>query len=333
LSYQAIKDKVETGRFAPVYVLCGEETFFIDDLANTIQQHVLTEAERDFNQHVFYARDTTPQDVVNVARKYPVFAERQLVMVKEAQHFRKWDAFQQYLENPVPTTVLVICHMHKGIDLRTGFGKLVKKKAEYYKADKIRDHKVPEWIGNYLGQYDKTIDRKSSALIVEHLGNDLAKIANELNKLVLNIPDVRKVSPAHIEDYIGISKDFNAFELSSAVARKDFARAMGIIRYFEQNPKAGPVVFVMTVLYNYFSKIFQLHHNRGLSDSDAAKLIRVYSTYFEDYKLGMANYTLNKTEDIISNIALYDARTKGVGNTGAVSPYELLKELLYRIMK
>ena len=332
MSFQAIKSSIEAGKIEPVYFFSGAETYFIDVLADLLQEKVLTEAERDFNQHIFYAKETPPQDVVNVARKYPVFAQRQLVMVKEAQHFKKWDAFAAYLENPVPTTVLVISHMHKALDLRTSFGKLAKKKAVFLKADKIRDYQVPEWIDEYLSHHQKTIDKRSAVLILDHLGNDLAKISNELNKLILNIGENSKVTPSHIEDYIGISKDFNAFELSAAVAKKDFAKAMSIIHYFERNPKAGPIVFILTVLYNYFSKLFQLHYNKGLSDSDAAKLIRVYESYFKDYKLGLSMYPVGKTEEIISNLATYDAKVKGIGNTGAVSPYELLKELLYKIM-
>lgn len=333
MSFEAIKKDIKARKWAPVYCFCGEETYYIDELTNLIMENALTEAERDFNQHVFYAKDSDPQEVVNTARKYPVFAERQLVVVKEAQHFRKWDALEAYIKQPVPSTILVLAHMHKNIDLRTGFGKTVKKQHVYLKANKVKDYQVPKWIATYLAQQGKTMDAKSSALLLEHLGNDLSKIANELNKVVLNIGEKRAITPEHIEKYIGISKDFNAFELSAAVASRDYARAMNIIHYFEKNPKAGPMVFVLTVLYNFFSKIYQLQLNRGMADSDAAKLIRVPHFYFKDYKQGMANYPLRKTESIIADLARYDAKAKGIGNTGAIGPYELLKELLFRIMK
>ncbi|MCP4122454.1 MAG: DNA polymerase III subunit delta [Bacteroidetes bacterium] len=333
MSFQQIKNRIEAGQLKAVYFLSGEETWSIDVLTDLIMEKALTDAERDFNQHIFYGKDSNPQEVLNAARRYPVFAERQLVIVKEAQHFRSFELFETYVQNPAPTTILVFNYKHKSIDQRTAFGKLLKKHTEFMKAMKLKEYAVPEWIKTYVEGKGKSIDPKSSMLIVDHVGNDLAKISNEIDKLLLNIPEkAKKISAQHIEDYIGISKEFNAFELSAALATKDFSKAMRIIHYFGQNPKAGPLIFVLTVMFNYFTKIFQLHLNKGLSDSDAAKLVRVNPYYFKDYKSGMKHYNLARTEKIIEYIAEYDARGKGVGSTNAVTSYELMKELIYKIM-
>ena len=345
MSFQQIKNRIEAGQFKPVYFLSGEETWSIDVLTELIIEKALTDAERDFNQHLFYGKDSELQEVINVARKYPVFAERQLVIVKEAQHLKsalekphdpknnKINLLVSYLENPVPTTILVFSFKHKSIDQRTAIGKLLKSKTEFLKASKLRDYAVPDWIKTYAQANGRSIDPKSAMLIVDHVGNDLAKISNEMDKLLLNIPaTAKKISAQHIEDYIGISKEFNAFELVGALAKKDFAKAMRIIHYFEQNPKAGPMVFVLTVVYNYFSKLYQLHNNKGLSEKEAATLIRVNSFFFGDYKSGLKHYSPAHTEKVIEYIAHYDARGKGIGSTGAVSNFELLKEMVYKIM-
>lgn len=332
MSFQKIKSEIETGKFAPVYFFSGEETWSIDVLTDLLMDKVLTEAERDFNQHVFYSKDTEPQEVINTARRYPVFSERQLVVLKEGQHYRNWDVFMSYLDNPVPSTVLVINHKHKKVDLRTAFGKAVKKKAVYLHAEKLREHAVPGWIKSYLQGMGKTIDEKSCLLIVDHLGNDLSKISNELDKLGLNLGEVAHVTGHHIEEYIGISKDFNAFELTDALAARDFTKAMRIVLYFEHNPKAGPLVLVLGVLFNFYSKLYQMHHNSGLSDSDIARVVRLPPFVVKEYKQAMRKYPAQKTEDIIGLIARYDAKSKGIGSSGAVSPYALLKELIYKIM-
>jgi len=333
MSFQQIKNRIEAGQLKPVYFFSGEETWSIDVLTDLIMEKALTEAERDFNQHIFYAKDSDPMQVLNAARRYPVFAQRQLVIVKEAQHFRTFEAFESYVKNPPETTILVFNYKHKNVDLRTSFGKLLKKHTEFYKATKLREYAVPDWIKEYAAGMGKSIDPKSAMLILDHVGNDLSKISNEMDKLLLNLPPTaKKITSQHIEDFIGISKEFNAFELTGAMATKDFAKAMRIIHYFGQNPKAGPMIFVLTVLYNYFSKIYQMHNNKGLSDSDMATKIRVNKFFFGDYKNGVRNYGPAKTEKIIEYIAEYDARGKGIGSTGAVSSYELMKEMIYKIM-
>ncbi len=333
MTFEKIKSAISAGKFEPVYFLSGEESYYIDVLTDLLLEKALTETERDFNQHIFYGKDSDPQEIVNAARRYPVFAERQLVLVKEAQHIRNWDAFIAYLDKPVASTILVINYKHKKLDKRTSFGKLVQKKSAFLNAAKLREDKIPEWISNYLRNNKRNISQKSAFLLKEHLGNDLAKITNELDKLLLNIPEGTEIDATHIENHIGISKDFNAFELSAAVASKNYVKAIRIIKYFEQNPKAGPIVFVLTILFNYFTKVFQLHHSRGMSDSDAMRAIGVNPYFFKDYKKGAANYSLNRTELIIAALANTDARAKGIGNTGSIGHYELLKELMYKMMK
>ena len=332
MSFEKIKIAIEAGKFAPVYFFAGEESFYIDELTNLIEKRALTESQRDFNQHVFYGKDSDPQEVVNAARRYPAFSDRQLVLVKEAQHFKNFDVFLPYLENPVASTVLVFNYKHKNLDKRTVFGKLIQKKAVVLDSKKLKDYQIPEWIIDFLKSHNRKINQKSALLLTEHLGNDLAKITNELNKLLLNIDDKTEINADHIEQHIGISKDFNAFELSAAIGSKNYLKAIQIIKYFEKNPKAGPIVFVLSIIFNYFTKIFQLHHSKGMSDSDAMRAIGVNPYFFKDYKEGARNYSLAKTEYILSEIALTDAKAKGIGNTGNIGDFELLKELTFKMM-
>lgn len=333
MSFEKLKSDINAGKFAPVYFLSGEESYYIDVLSDLILEKALTETQRDFNQHIFYGRDSDPQAVVNAARRYPAFSERQVVLVKEAQHFRNWDPFVSYLENPVATTILVFTYKHKKLDKRTSFGKLVQKKSAFLDAKKLREDKIPDWIVGYLKANNRSIDAKSAFLLKEHLGNDLAKITNELDKLLLNIPEGTAITPQHIEEQIGISKDYNAFELSAAIASKDFVKATRIIKYFEQNPKAGPIVLILTIIFNYFTKVYQLHYQKGLHDSEAMKAIGVNPYFFKDYKKGASNYPLHKTEFILSEILNTDARAKGINNTGSIGPYALLNELVFKMMK
>ncbi len=333
MSFEKLKKEILANQFRSIYFLEGEETFYIDKLSDLIEEKALNETEKDFNFHVFYSKDSEPQQILNAARRYPVFAEKQLVMVKEAQHFnKKWEEFLPYVEKPVESTILVFCHKHKNVDKRGTFGKLVRKLPGYLSTKKINDYKVPDWIKQYLNDRNIAIDDKSAYLLTEHLGNDLAKISNELDKLLINVPKGERITPSHIEQFIGISKDFNAFELSNAIAEKNYSKAINIIHYYEQNPKAGPFVLVLASIYNYFSKLFQLHYTKGMSDSDAMRAIKVPPFVFKNYKSGAMKYPLAKTESVIMYLALYDARSKGVGNTNKIGPYELLKELVYKIM-
>lgn len=334
MSFQQIKSSIEAGRLQPVYFFTGEETWAIDTLTDLIIDRALTDAERDFNQHIFYGKDSQPQDVLNVARRYPVFAERQLVVVRESQHWKGYEAFEAYFRQPVETTVLVFNHKYKALDLRTAINKLIKKETVFLKSDKLRDYEVPKWITEYVKNSGKSIDAKSVALIHDHLGNDLPRISNEIDKLLINLPESsQKIQPHHIEEYIGISKDYNAFELAGSLATREYARAMRIVQYFGQNPKAGPFPLVMTVIFNFFCNLYQLQASPGLSDTEASRLLKVNPYFVKDYKTALKHYTPARTEDILGHIALYDARSKGIGNTGNVSEYELLKELLYRIMR
>jgi DNA polymerase-3 subunit delta len=332
MTFEKIKIAIESGKFEPIYFLCGEEAYFIDALTDLLAANVLTEAQRDFNQHLFYARDTDPQEVMNAARRYPVFADRQLIIVKEAQLFKSFDAFIPYVNHPVGSTVLVFNHKHKSLDKRTAFAKALKdKKAVIFEAEKVKEQNIPSWISNHLKSSGYKIDEKSAFLLTEHLGNDLAKIDNELKKLVLSIKDGNIIRDKHIEEFIGISKDFNAFEFTQAVTSKNYPKAMNILFYFEKNPKAGPIEFVLILLYGFFSKLYQLHLSGGMSDADVAKAIGINPYFLKDYKSGVRLYSLPKTEQIISEIAETDAKSKGINNSG-VGRYELLKELIFRIM-
>jgi DNA polymerase-3 subunit delta len=332
MTFEKIKTAIESGKFEPIYIFSGEESYFIDVLTDLLVANALTESQRDFNQHIFYAKDTEPQTILNTARQYPVFSDRQLIIVKEAQQFKSLDAFMPYILHPVASTILVFSHKHKKIDKRTAFAKTVKdKKVVLFEAEKLKEQYIPNWISNHLKSSGYKIDEKSAYLLMEHLGNDLAKIDNELKKLVLSVKDGHVIRDKHIEEFIGISKDFNAFEFTQAVTSKNYAKAMNILYYFEKNPKAGPIEFVLALLFNYFSRIYQLNLLGGMSDADAMKTMGMNPYFFKDYKSGVRVYNLPKTEQIIADIAATDAKAKGINNSG-VERYELLKELVFKIM-
>ncbi len=332
MKFQDIYKEIKSGVYHPIYFLSGEETYFIDKLIDFIATNALDVSQRDFNQIILYGKDTSPEEVLNAAKQYPAFAERRVVIVKEVQHWRKFDLLESYLENPLESTVLVFGYMHKKLDKRTKIGKLIQKKTIFFESKKLYDNQVPAWIEKEISGKGYSISHESSRLLFEHLGNNLSTISNELEKLSVNVEHGSKITPAIIEKYIGISKDYNVFELNRAIAAKNQAKAFSIIKYFGKNPKAGPLVMMLTVMYNFFSKLFVLHHNKGLSDSDAAKVAKVSPYFFKEYKLGLSNYSLEQTELAIHLLKEYDGKSKGLGNV-SLKDGALMEELIYRLMR
>jgi DNA polymerase-3 subunit delta len=327
-----IKD-IKARKLKPIYLLHGEEGYYIDLISDFLEEHVLSEAEKGFNQTILYGKDTEMMTVLNASKRYPMMSDYQLVMVKEAQDLKfdkAEDQFQAYCENPLRSTVLVLCHKYKKFDKRKKAYKLIEKAGLIFESGTIYDNKVPAWIEDFVKAKGHHINPKASALLAEYLGNDLSKVANELEKLMLNVPQAQEINTKEVQDNIGISKEYNVFELQNALTRRDVYKANQIVNYFEANPKANPIVLVMGNLAGYFTKILKYHY--VTDKSQAARELGVNHYFLKDYELAARNYNLGKTFEVISLLREYDLKSKGVDATGHTEHGELMKELVFKIM-
>ncbi|MAL59244.1 MAG: DNA polymerase III subunit delta [Flavobacteriaceae bacterium] len=320
---------IKQGTIAPIYFLMGEEPYYIDGISDYIEDHLLSEEEKGFNQMVLYGRDITIEDIVSNAKRYPMMAERQVVIVKEAQELsRTIENLVSYVENPQPTTVLVICYKYKKLDARKKLAKTIKKSGVLFESNKLYENQVPDWIRRVLAGKGYTITPKASQMLTEFLGNNLSKVNNELEKLQLIIKPGEQITPQIVEENIGISKDFNNFELQSAIATKDIKKAFGIVQYFGQNSKNHPIVMTVALLYSFFSKLLKYH---SISDkSTAPKALGVNPYFIKEYQEAARNYPMKKVSAIVSAIREIDMKSKGVGAAN-LSQGDLLKELLVKI--
>jgi|TARA_R110000851_G_scaffold65929_1_gene149409 DNA polymerase-3 subunit delta len=326
---KSIITDIKNKNFKPIYFLMGEEPYYIDAISDFIAKNVLTEEERGFNQIVLYGRDVTIDDVVSNAKRYPMMAEKQVIIVREAQDLsRTIENLVGYATNPQPSTVLVMCYKYKKLDARKKLSKVLKKTGELFESKKLYDNQVPNWISRVLQGKGHTITPKAAQMLVEFLGNDLGKVNNELEKLLLIIKPGEQITPQIIERNIGISKDFNNFELQNALGAKDFKKAYRIITYFSQNPKDHPIVLTVSLLYSFFSKLLKYHSLTN--KSEAAKVLGVNPYFLKDYQQAAGNYPMKKVSSIISVIRDVDLKSKGVGAAG-LPQGDLLKELLVGI--
>ena len=332
MTYNEIIKSLRAKDYKPVYFLHGEESFYIDSIADFIENKVLSEGEKSFNQTIFYGKDTDSKTLIDTACRYPMMASHQVVILKEAQDMKGLQELQPYIEKAVPTTILVICHKHKKLDSRTKFAKSLKKHAVLFESKKLYDNQVPDWIADYLKSKKMTTKPSAAQLIAEYLGTNLSKIANELNKLAINLDEGTKIDEKHIQENIGISKDYNVFELQKALGMRDVLKANRIIQYFIANPRKNPLVMIIGTLYNYFSKIYMLHFLRNLPDRELSNALKLRSDYFlREYKSTARNYNLAKTQNVISVLKEYDLKSKGV-DSDATPEGELMKEMVYKIL-
>jgi len=335
VDYPKLLQELKSGTYRPLYFLHGKESYFIDAISSYIERHALTESEQAFNQTVIYGKEADHKAVVDAARRYPMMASRQVVILKEAQEMRGLSDLLSYVQQPTESTVLVICYKHKKYNkFNTKFGKALKKQAVVMESKPLYDNQVPAWISNHLKGKKMSITPKAAELIAENLGTDLGKIANELEKLSLNLPAGAQVDDAAVEEHIGISKDYNIFELQKAIGLRDGVKAMRIVNYFAANPKKGALVPTIAALYNYFSKVYLFHAAKNLPENDLLSTLQLRSRFFlKEYRAAARNYPRSKTEQVISLLQEYDLKSKGVGYRGTGKPEsELTKELVWRIM-
>lgn len=317
--------------FKPVYWLEGEEDFFIDKIVNYAEHNILTEAEAGFNLTVFYGRDADWTQVINACKRYPMFAERQVVLLKEAQHMRDIDKLESYIAQPLPSTIFVVSYKEKKVDGRTQLAKLLKTKAEVFTTKKMYDNQLPEWTNEQVKSKGFTISQKAVLLLVDHIGNDLSRIDNEIDKMLINLGSRTSITEDDIEKYVGVSKEYNPFELQSAMAAKDLPKAMRIIQYFEANPKAAPIQLVLPTLYNLFSKTYMIFGQSAKDDKTIAANIGVNAWFVKDYLLVARNYGYNGVEKALLLLHHYNLRSVGVNDTGS-SDASLLKEMVVKMV-
>lgn len=323
---------IKNGHLKPIYFLMGEEPYYIDRISEFIEDHVLAEEERGFNQMVLYGRDVTVEDIISNAKRYPMMADHQVIIVKEAQDLvRSIEKLADYAKQPQPTTVLVMNYKYKTIDKRKALYKTLQKNGVVYESKKLYENQVADWIRRVLSTKNYTIVPKAAQMLVEFLGTDLSKISNELDKLQIILPKGTQISPEHIEENIGISKDFNNFELRQAIGEKNAFKAFRIVNYFAENPKDNPMVVTVTLLFNFFSHLLQFHGLTDKSPRNVASALKVNPYFVNEYVLAAKNYPMKKVSEVISVLREFDVKSKGVGSN-AVPQGDLLKELLVKIV-
>jgi len=323
---------IKKGNIKPIYFLMGEEAYYIDRVSDFIEEHVLAEEEKGFNQMVLYGRDVTIEDIIANAKRYPMMAERQVIIVKEAQDLSKSiDKLADYVINLQPTTVLVINYKYKKLDKRKALFKAINKVGVVYESKKLYENQVADWIRRVLSGQNYTISPKAAQMLVEFLGTDLSKINNELNKLKIILPKDTQISPENIEENIGISKDYNNFELRKAVGDRNVFKAHKIINYFADNPKANPMIVTVSMLFHFFSQLLHLHGMNDKSPRSVASALKVSPYFVSDYITASKNYPMKTVSGVIAILRDFDVKSKGVG-ANAVPQGDLLKELLVRIM-
>ena len=335
VTYSSIMKELQSGQFRPVYYLMGEESYYIDKICDYIAENALKPEERDFNQTIMFGSDVNAAQIVDAARRYPMMAERQVVIVKEAQNLKNTDALEKYLKQPLQSTVLVICHKNGKIDGRKReYVKAIQQAGVLFESQKLKERDLPVFIENYVKQKNAAIDSKSTQLIADAIGADLSRLVGELEKVLLGLPDEnRRITPQVVEDRIGVSKDFNGFELRDAIVNRNVFKANQIINYFDKNPKAGNIYSFLPMLFNYFQNLMIAFYspNRN-SQEEVAEWLELRSPWAaKDYMTGMRNFTAMKTMQIISKIREIDAKSKGLDNPNT-PPGELMKELIFYIL-
>lgn len=346
MTFEAIINNLQNKIYHPIYFLCGEEPYFIDEITDAISKNVLSDSEKEFNQTITYGRDVDVPMIINLCKRFPMMSNYQIVIIKEAQDVRnllpdpkeKSDKkpnekhpMELYFEKPLKSTILVICYKYKSIDKRKSYTKTLEKNGVLFESTKLYDNKVPAWIQAYLKTKGCRIKPEAALMLSEYLGSDLSKIANELTKLAVNVPHNVEITSSHIEQYIGISKDFNVFELQRALGEKNVFKSFQIVTYFEATEKENPLVVTLSVLFSFFSKILLYHYSTDKTKNSISSLLGINPFFYTDYVNAANKYPILKVKQIISLLRKYDLMSKGLNNN-TTSNGQLLKELVFQIL-
>ncbi len=326
---------IKARKFKPVYLLHGEEPYFIDQLTDLLEESVLNDAEKGFNQTILYGKDTDMSTVLNAAKRYPMMSEYQLIIVKEAQDL-KWGKEESnehvlaYFEKPLASTILVLAYKYANFDKRKKIYKVIEKSGTVFLSEPVRDYKLAPWIEDLVRSKGAQIAPQAAALMAEYLGTDLSKVANETDKLLLNLTSGTTINTDHIQRNIGISKDYNVFELQKALTVRNVLKCNQIIQYFADNPKSNPMFMVLANLNSWFTKILKYHNLEN--KANAAKELGVNPFFLKDYELAARNYSQHKVIQVFGYLREYDLKSKGLDSTGNVNDGQLLKELIFKII-
>jgi DNA polymerase-3 subunit delta len=347
MTFEQITADLKKKIYHSVYFLQGDEPFYIDQISDYIENNILTDSEKEFNQTVVYGKDLDVLTLISFARRYPMMSSHQVIIVKEAQDLKTLfskdkagntndsqknkDPFADYLAKPTNSTILVFCYKYSRLDKRTKISKLIEKNAVLFDSKKMYDNQLPAWITQYVASKGLKIDAKASVMIADNLGNELSKIANEITKLSLNLKPGGAITPAMVEEYIGVSKDFNIFELQNAIGNRNVFKAFRIVEYFAANPKSNPLVLSITQLYAYFMKVLSYHQLEDRSKNNAASELGVNPYFLNDYIKAAKEYSPAHCLRNIGYIHEYDLKSKGVNNI-STDDGDLLKELVYKIL-
>ena len=329
---KVILENLKKKIYHPIYLFQGDEPYYIDKLSEYIEKNVLSDAEKGFNQSIFYGKDSETQTIAESALRFPMMADKQVIIVKEAQNLKKIENLSYYAEKPLASTILVLNYKYKTLDARTKLVKAIKKNGVLFTSKKIYEYKIPAWIDNFLANRGYKISPQAAQILTAYLGNDLAKIANELNKLIIALKDKKQITPEHIEKNIGFSKDYNVFELQNALGEKNVLKANQIINYFGANEKLNPIQKTIANLYFYFSKLFTYHFLKNKSEQNVAAELRVNPYFAKSYIAAAKRYSPTKLYEIMGILREYDLKSKGMGVSGLVGTAELQKEMIYKIL-
>ncbi len=329
----AVLKRIQQKQYQPIYLLQGaEETYFVDLIAKYIEDHVLTDDQKAFNQTILYGKDTDVEELINLAKRYPMMADYQVIILREAQSLKNIDKLEAYVAQPQTSTILVLCYKHKKADGRKKVFKDIKAKYEYFVTGRIYENDVIKWIESSLKKQHYSISPKAIKMLVEYLGLSISKIDKELEKLKQILPENSSINPEHIEEHVGISKDYNNFELNKAISLKDELKVFKIVKYFSQNSKNHPLVLSLSLLYSHFNKIMLYHSLKNKDKFTVAKAIGVSPYFVNDYIIAAKNYSMKSSSRALDLIRQTDALSKGINNSNA-DEGELLKSLLVNIMR
>jgi len=331
MDFKQIIHSIRNKEFKPIYILHGDEPYFIDKISNTIEEYVLEEHERDFNQTIIYGRDADLVNLISELKGYPMMSERRLVILREAQDFKQIELLESYAETPMNSTIFVICCKYKTLDSRKKLMKETTKSGIVYKSDKVKEYQLPDWIVSYLKEKGFTINSKATMLLAENVGNDLSRLVNEIEKLSIILPKGSLITDQHIEENIGISKDYNVFELTNAISKLDISKANKIVNYFEHNPKATDLTVVVSNLFKFFTQIMRIHFYPNKSRDFVANALQVHPFVAGELSQASGKFPPKKIAANIEILYEFDLRSKGV-NSNNVEQAELLKELIFRLL-
>lgn len=330
-TFEGLYKELKQKKYAPIYLLQGEETFFIDKLVDYMEESILSDSEKSFNQMIMYGKDTDADTVINTARRYPMMSKYQVILLKEAQQMKDILKLEKYAANPSKSTILILAHKYKMVRGNTKLGKAIAKNGVVFTSKKLYENQVPAWIQRYVKSKKYDIQSNAMNLLIEYLGTELSRITNELDKLMLNVPKGTLINEQHISDNIGISKDYNVFELQKAFAQNNITKAYKIAGYYSKNPKAAPLPLLLGSLYRFFSRLYLYHHIRTQGDNEVLQAMGFRTRFqLQDYKAAVRHFNLAKTKKAVELLSIYDLKSKGIGNVGTPQE-ELVREMVVRL--